>query len=185
MDTHSYYHLMLVPIVGLSFAPLAQRVVRFLLEKSRLWQTAATGLAVLALAFLSWQALIPLYSQDYRDEPAYWQEIASHLPADGKIIALTQDYGYRLMYYGWRKVTLWPNRGEIRLNNLRGSSKEFDEFFAKRTQDKSYFLITAFRQYEDQPVLQQTLSEQYPILAQTPGYIIFDLTRPLQAESAP
>jgi 4-amino-4-deoxy-L-arabinose transferase-like glycosyltransferase len=185
MDTHSYYHLMLVPIIALSLAPLVQWVVRFLLEKSRLWQAVATGLAVLALAFLSWQALIPLYSQDYRDEPAYWQEIASHLPADGKIIALTQDYGYRLMYYGWRKVTLWPNRGEIRLNNLRGSSKEFDEFFAKRTQDKSYFLITAFRQYEDQPVLQQTLSQQYPILAQTPGYIIFDLTRPLQAESAP
>jgi 4-amino-4-deoxy-L-arabinose transferase-like glycosyltransferase len=185
MDTHSYYHLMLVPIVALSLVPLAQRVVRFLLTKSRLWQLSAAGLAVLALAFLSWQALIPLYSQDYRDEPAYWQEIASHLPADGKIIALTQDYGYRLMYYGWRKVTLWPNRGEIRLNNLRGSSKEFDQFFAKRTQDKSYFLITAFRQYEDQPALQQTLSQRYPILVQTPGYIIFDLTRPLQAGAAP
>jgi hypothetical protein len=89
------------------------------------------------------------------------------------------------MYYGWRKVSLWPNRGEIRLNDLRGSSKEFEEFFAKRTQDKSYFLITAFRQYEDQPVLQQTLRERYPVLAQTPGYIIFDLTSPLQPESLP
>jgi hypothetical protein len=185
MDTHSYYHLMLVPIIALSFVPLVQRVVRYLLGKSSLWQVIAAGLALLVLAYLSWQALIPLYAQDYRDEPAYWQEIASHLPADGKIIALTQDYGYRLMYYGWRKVSLWPNRGEIRLNDLRGSSKEFEEFFAKRTQDKSYFLITAFRQYEDQPVLQQTLRERYPVLAQTPGYIIFDLTSPLQPESLP
>ena len=133
----------------------------------------------------AWQALVPLYGQDYRDEPAYWQEIASRLPADGKIIALTQDYGYRLMYYGWRKVTLWPNRGEIRLSNLRGSSKEFDEFFAKRTQDKSYFLITAFKQFEDQPVLQQTLNERYPVLAQAQGYVIYDLTNPLPAPAAP
>jgi hypothetical protein len=150
-----------------------------------MWQVVAAGLALLVLAFLSWQALVPLYGQDYRDEPAYWQEIASRLPADGKIIALTQDYGYRLMYYGWRKVTLWPNRGEIRLSNLRGSSKEFDEFFAKRTQDKSYFLITAFKQFEDQPVLQQTLNERFPVLAQAQGYLIYDLTNPLPAPAAP
>jgi hypothetical protein len=180
MDTHSYYHLMLVPIAALSFAPLVQRLIRFLFQRSRLWQVIAAGFVVLMLVFLSWQSLIPLYGQDYRNEPAHWQEIASQLPADGKIIALTQDYGYRLMYYGWRKVTLWPNRGEIRLNNLRGSSKEFDDFFAKRTQDKSYFLITAFRQYEDQPALVQKLTEHYPVLAQTPGYIIFDLTNPIQ-----
>ncbi|OGO38377.1 MAG: hypothetical protein A2W35_03985 [Chloroflexi bacterium RBG_16_57_11] len=180
MDTHSYYHLMLLPLVALSFAPLVQRLIRFLLQKSRLWQWIAAGLVVLILAFLSWRSLIPLYSQDYRGEPAYWQEIASRLPADGKIIALTQDYGYRLMFYGGRKVTLWPNRGEIRLSDLRGSSKEFDEFFAKRTQDKSYFLVTAFRQYEDQPALGQMLAEHYPVLAQTPGYIIFDLTDPLE-----
>lgn len=185
MDTHSYYHLMLVPMVALSFAPLVARGVTFLQAKPPLWRAIASGLALLVLVFLSWQALVPLYSQDYRDEPAYWQEIASRLPDDGKIIALTQDYGYRLMYYGWRKVTLWPNRGEIRLSDLRGSSKEFDEFFAKRTQDKAYFLITAFRQYQDQPALQQMLTEHYPILAQTPGYIIFDLTHPLQADSVP
>jgi hypothetical protein len=171
---------MLVPMVALSFAPLVQRLIRLIFQSSRLWRWIAAGLAVLILTFLSWRSLIPLYGQDYRGEPAYWQEIASHLPADGKIIALTQDYGYRLMYYGGRKVTLWPNRGEIRLSDLRGSSKDFDEFFAKRTQDKSYFLITAFRQYEDQPVLGQTLTERYPVLAQTPGYIIFDLTNPLQ-----
>ncbi len=184
MDTHSYYHLMLVPMVALSFSPLVQRGTSLLLRSSRLSQAVAAGLALLLTLFLSWQSLIPLYSRDYRSEPAYWQEIASRLPADGKIIALTQDYGYRLMYYGWRKVALWPNRGEIRLTNLRGSSKEFDEFFAKRIQDKSYFLITAFKQYEDQPALQQMLTQHYLILAQTPGYIIFDLTRPLE-EPAP
>jgi hypothetical protein len=62
---------------------------------------------------------------------------------------------------------------------LRGSTKEFDDYFAKRTADKSYFLITSFKQYEDQPALQQELKDNYPVLAQGQGYVIFDLTRKL------
>ena len=109
---------------------------------------------------MSWQAVVPLYRENHRNEPAYWQEIASYLPSDGKIIALTQDYGYRLMYYGWRKVILWPNRGERAISSLRGSEKDFEVYFTKRTQDKSYFLITSFRQYEDQPALGHQLPRE-------------------------
>jgi hypothetical protein len=178
MTSHSYYHLQLVPIVGLSLAPVAYRLVRWLMAHGRVWQTLAGGAIMAALVYGSWQALIPLYSRDYRNEPAYWQEIASYLPEDGKIIALTQDYGYRLMYYGWRKVVLWPNRGEIKLNVLRGSEKEFREYFVKRIDGKSYFLITAFGQLEDQPALKETLYENFPIQAQGDGYLIFDLLHP-------
>ena len=148
----------------------------------KIWQLSFVAVLLVVMIYASWQALIPLYSQNYRNEPAYWQEIASFLPSDGKIIALTQDYGYRLMYYGWRKVSLWPNRGEINLSNLRNSDKEFLEFFSKRTEDKSYFLITAFKQFEDQPALQQTLYENYKVLAEGQGYLIFDLTKPQSHE---
>jgi len=175
MDTHSYYHIMLVWLVALSMGPVFAAAARFLAKRTPFLRVAVAGLALGLLAFSCWQALVPLYGQDYRNEPAYWQEIASYLPQDGKIIALTQDYGYRLLYYGWRKVTLWPNRGELRLSNLRGSSKEFDDFFAKRTADKRYFVITAFRQLEDQPVLQQTLDENYTLIASGQGYLIYDL----------
>ncbi len=123
-------------------------------------------------------AVIPELNQDYRNEPAYWQEIASYLPDDGKIVALTQDYGYRLMYYAWRKVILWPNRGEQNLNALRGSEKEFEEYFSKRTQDKRYFLVTAFRQFEDQPDLKHMLYDRFSLLAEGEGYLIFDLAQP-------
>lgn len=177
IDTHSYYHLQLVYLISLTMVPAVLMAVEALQHLTMGWQVAAAAAALLLLAVASWQALVPLYGQDYRSEPAYWQTIASYLPADGKIIALTQDYGYRLMYYGWRKVTLWPNRGEIKLNDLRGSSKEFEQFFTKRTRDKSFFLITAFRQFEDQPELQKTLSEKYALAAQGQGYLIFDLTR--------
>jgi hypothetical protein len=178
MTSHSYYHLQLVPIVALSLAPLAMRFSDWLAVRGKVWQVVAAGLALVALVYSAWQAAVPLYSRDYRNEPTYWSEIASFLPEDGKIIALTQDYGYRLMYYGWRKVVLWPNRGEIKLSVLRGSEKEFLDYFTKRIEGKSYFLITAFGQFEDQPELQKMLQEHFPVLAQGNGYLIFDLQHP-------
>jgi len=186
MYTHSYYHLQLVPIVALSLVPITQfgleRLYSILsTRKSFQRNLVISCLIIIALGVMlysSWQALIPLYSRDYRNEPAYWKEIASQLPDDGKIMALTQDYGYRLMYYGWRKVTLWPNRGEQNLIKLRGSGKTFEELFAERSEGKSYFLVTSFNQFNDQPMIKQTLYENYPIVAETKGYVIFDLRQP-------
>jgi hypothetical protein len=185
MYTHNYYHLQLVPIVALSIVPAAQFVLERLAARSRVWLAALVVAALLLIVYSSWQAVIPQYSQDHRNEPSYWGQIASYLPSDGKIVALTQDYGYRLMYYGWRKVTLWPNRGEQQLNRLRGDEKEFAAFFNRRTQDKQYFLITAFRQFDDQPDLKKTLYDRYPILAEGQGYVIFDLTNPEQNPGSP
>lgn len=179
MYTHNYYHLQLIPILALSLAPVAQAILAKVGQQEKIWQVLFFGVVLVGFAFPSWVALTVQSREDYRNEPAYWQEIASNLPTDGKILALTQTYGYRLMYYGWRKVTLWPTRGEKNLAELRGKSKEFDELFAKRTQDKNYFLITAFGQFKDQPDLRQTLYDGYPLIAEGDGYLIFDLARPL------
>jgi len=177
MDTHSYYHLQMVWLAALSLGPALRVLIGWLRNWPAAWRWAALGVGLLVLALGAWQALVPLYGQDYRSEPAYWQEIASYLPDDGKIVGLTQDYGYRLMYYGWRKVIPWKNRGEFKLNELRGREKEFATYFARQTAGKSYFLITAFRQYQDQPDLQEMLTQHYSLIAQGQGYLIFDLTR--------
>jgi 4-amino-4-deoxy-L-arabinose transferase-like glycosyltransferase len=190
MYTHSYYNLQVVFLLALSLAPVAQFALERLVRLShqtalrtshfahRAFSIALAGTALLILAYFAWISTAPMRAEDYRGEPAYWQQIASYLPTDGKIMALTQDYGYRLMYYGWRKVTLWPNRGEQKLSQLRGSDKEFENLFAKHTEGKSYFLITAFKQFEDQPDLKQYLYDRYPLLAEGQGYLIFNLTRP-------
>jgi hypothetical protein len=185
MYTHNYYHLQLVPLVALAITPTAQLILERVLKLGKIWQILFAGLAVVWLAYSTWAAVIPFYGQNYRNERAYWQEIASYLPEDGKIVALTQDYGYRLMYYGWRKVTLWPNRGEQQLNKLRGVDKEFQADFQKYTRDKRYFLITAFKQFDDQPTLKEYLYANYPVLAQGQGYIIFDLSQPISPATAP
>jgi heme exporter protein D len=179
MFTHSYYHLQLVPIVALSIAPVAEIILRRVAQERRIWQAFFVGVLLIALANASWLGIFPQYVEDHRTEPAHWQAVAAQLPSDGKIIALTQDYGFPLMYYGWRKVDLWPNRGEQKLMKLRGSEKEFEEYFLKQTEGKSYFLITSFSQFNAELDLKQYLSEHYPVLATEEDYIIFDLRNSL------
>ena len=180
MYTHSYYHIQLVAIVAISLAPGVQALAQQISAQPRFWQVAVLGIFALGVGFASWEAILPQYRDDYRHEPEYWQKIGNQLPTDGKILALTQDYGYRIMYYGWRKVILWPNRGEIALSELRGDSKEFENYFNRRSEGMNYFLITAFRQLNEQADLKAHLEENYPVYAEGSGYLIYDLAHPLQ-----
>ncbi len=178
MYTHSYYHIQLIPIIALSLVPVIELVLEKVQQQRALWQAAFAAIIVLGIGYASLLSIVEQRKESFSSEAPYWQEIASYLPTDGKIIALTQDYGYRLMYYGWRKVTLWPNRGERAISSLRGSEKDFEDYFAKRTEDKTYFLITAFNQFDDQPDLKKVLEERYPLVAEATGYQIYDLSNP-------
>jgi hypothetical protein len=175
MYTHNYYHLQLIPIISLSLLPVSEIILVSVQKQTAYWKAVSFTATIAILLFVSWESIYPQFAQDYRQEPLYWQEITSQLPSDGKIIALTQDYGYRLMYYGWRKVSLWPNRGEVNLMQLRGNEKEFEEYFDKKTKGISYFLITSFNQFNDQPVLEEYLNRHFPVLAKSSGYLIYDL----------
>ena len=94
------------------------------------------------------------------------------IPADSDVIALTQDYGFDLMYWGWRKVRLWPLN--TALSELRIGDREPTDRFKEITAGSEYFLVTAFGQLDAQPVLAKILSG-YPVKAQGDGFILYDL----------
>jgi len=144
----------------LAFKAIIGRV----LKMGRAWRFVFASLALVCLAYWSWTSLSTFYNRDYRNERAYWQEIASLLPEDGKIVALTQDYGYPLMYYGWRTFTPWSNNTE-------------PEVLPELAERFSYFVVTAKNQMSEP--LAQYLETHYPIHAEGPGYIIYGLTAPL------
>ncbi|NOY97738.1 MAG: glycosyltransferase family 39 protein [Chloroflexi bacterium] len=173
MYTHSYYHLQLVPVVALGLAPVAKIVFDHAAGQGRVWRVAFGMLILFVFGYQAWIARSVLVAEDFRHEPAFWQQIAEVIPADSSTVALTQDYGYRLMYFGWRKVSLWPLSTE--LSKIRGGQQDFENEFAERTAGKGYFLVTAFGQYNKQPDLQAMLSEHYPVAAEGDGYILFDL----------
>ena len=137
---------------------------------------ALIGLILVGVAYPAWTARSVLVAEDFNHEPIFWENIAEAIPAESKTIALTQDYGYRLMVFGWRKVSLWPLSTE--LAKVRGGGIDAQKEFEGLTEGKDYFLITAFGQYNSQPGLQEILTENYPLAAQGDGYILFDLRAP-------
>lgn len=172
MYTHSYYHIQLIPLIALGLAivfdPLTESV-------AGMGRVRAAGFVVLVIVVIGYQAYAArsvLVAEDFHHEPGFWNEVGEAFPADAKVIALTQDYGYRLMLYGWRKVDLWPLATELSAerNPDKDTAAQFDELTAGR----DYFLVTAFGQLDKQPGLKKIL-DAYPIAIQGDGYLLYDL----------
>jgi len=106
MYTHSYYHLQLVPIIALSLAP-ARGDPRAYRPSAASVPGALCGRRL--IASLSRLAIdSELKREDFRGEPAYWQQIASYLPTDGKIVVLP-----RIM------ATVWSIMAGVRFRSGR------------------------------------------------------------------
>jgi hypothetical protein len=170
--THSYYHIQLIPLVALGLAPVAKLLFAQALGQSRFWRGVFLGAILLGIAYPAWVARSVLVSTNYRNEALVWQNIGEAIPADRDTIALTQDYGYRLMVFGWRKVSLWPPATTMK--DLRGNNIDAQEEFDRLTDGEDFFLVTAFGQLAKQPELKKIL-ENYPVASQGDGFVIYDL----------
>jgi hypothetical protein len=174
ISSHDYYSLPLIPIVALCIAPLACDLLTRMNEKlqqSRFFQFIAFFLLIFAFALTSVNQYLAMRNNDYRPQAAFWAEIGNAIGHQSSVIALTTDYGYPLAYYGWQNADMWP---------LPAGVGKFSEDFDLLTRNKAYFLITDFNEYNREPDLQKHLNENYPVLAQGNGYIIFDLYHPKQ-----
>ena len=172
MYTHSYYHLQLVPVVAMGFAPLVEAAIARATGLTPGGKAALAALATVLLAYQSWAARSVLVAEDFSGVPGTWVAIGEAIPADAEVIALIQDYGYDLMYWGWRKVALWPYSTE--LAEIKNADRDLGLQFADLTAGKDYFLVTAFGQLDKQPGLKEILDE-YRIAAQGDGYVLYDL----------
>lgn len=172
MYTHSYYHIQLTPVIALGFASALNPLLETVAAQNVTSRVVFAALALALIGYHAWVARSILIAEDFRHEPKVWENIASAIPEDRNVIALTQDYGYRLMYFGWRKVNLWPLNTDLAAlkNGTRDTAARFDEI----TAGNDYFLVTAFGQLNQQPELKKIL-DGYPIVAEGDGYILYDL----------
>ena len=174
MFTHSYYHIQLVPLVALGLAPAAETLIGKTAGSPRLVKAGLAVLMVVAIGYEGWAARSALVAENFSDAPGYWGAVGQAIPPNHSVMALTQDYGYDLMYWGWRKVDLWPF--DTDLSNVRNAGKDPAAQFAELTAGEDYFLVTAFGQFEHQPVLKKILAG-YPVAAQGDGYVLYDLRK--------
>ncbi len=175
--THDYYHLTLVGIVGLSLTPVLDVVLRALNDQHLFWRLAAVGVFIFASGYSLWVSRSVLYVADYRSEPQAWYKIGQAIPANSSFVALTGDFGYRLMYYGWRMPTaMWPGLDTLEMQAVHGNSPlDYQNYFDSITSGKEYFLVTGA--LTQQPQL-KTILDQYGIAAQSADFTLYDLTQP-------
>ena len=182
ISTHNYYSLPLIPIAALTLAPLGETVLARLAttaQTSRVTRVFVASFLTLSLLAVLWTSRVALKSVDYRPETAYWNQIGETV-RDYRVVALTQDYGSRLVYWGWANAAIWPDSSDIEYHtDLRGGNQTFDKSFVRLTTNKELFLITDLADLKRQPNLQTRLS-QFAIYAEGEGYIIYDLRKPLQ-----
>lgn len=172
MYTHSYYHIQLIPIIALGLAAALNPLIQSAAGQGAVGRAGFIAVIVAVIGFQSWVSRSVLAEESFRHEPAFWQQVGQTIPADAKVIGLTQDYGFRLMYYGWRKVILWPYSTE--LAEVRNGNVDFSDRFGELTLGKDYFLVTAFGQLDKQPSLKKML-DAYPVAVEGDGYVLYDL----------
>ena len=177
MYTHSYYHIQLIPVVALGLVPIIEAVAVRVSGEKRWLKAALIAIVVFVIGYQAWIARSDLVAQaaDYRLEPAYWENMAKAIPANANLIGLTQDYGYRLMYYGWRKITLWPYVNG--LTAVKGTSVNAQAKFSELVAGRDYFLVSASNQLDAQPELKKIL-DGYTVTEQGEGFVLYDLHKP-------
>jgi 4-amino-4-deoxy-L-arabinose transferase-like glycosyltransferase len=178
IQTHEYYSIMLIPVVGMSLAGVGKLVFDTLAKQPLRWQWLIVPVVLLWVAYPSWLTYTGFIGVNYRKEPIGWQKMGAALPP-GEYIGLTHDYGMRIAYYGWRMVRFWPANNDFAMlaQRNKGYSENFEKLWSQKTSGMDYFLVTLKGELEAQPLLKTRLYENYPYTTGE-GYILFDLRHP-------
>ncbi len=176
--THDYYHLPLLPIVAVSLAPLGSWFFAHLTEATvqRVQRSAVYIILLFGMFIGVWNVRNQMKAVDYRPQAEMFAEVGEMLK-DGTVIALTQDYGSRLEYWGWKSSYTWPYVGDLTYAQVRGTGFSFDKLFTKYASKRDFFLVTDFDELNRQPDLKERLSN-FPVYAEGNGYVVFDLRKP-------
>lgn len=186
ISSHDYYSLPLIPIVGLSLAALADLVftrLRQVTENHFTLRLAATGILLYGLVAIIWNIRSEMKATDYRPEAIKWAKIGDLLGHQAPVIAITEDYGNRLSYWGWQNSIIWPTYADSQYHTeLRGGKQDFEYLFETQARDQAFFLVTKMDELGYQPELKERLFTGFSIYAEGDGYIIFDLNHPFNPD---
>jgi hypothetical protein len=178
VSTHDYYNIFLVPMLALSLAGLAQIFFTKLNSQPTFSQAFVLGIALTGILYSAWLTRNTIIASNMRQETTAWKRMGEELPTDGVIVALTQDYGNRLRYYGNRFFFLWPYSWDFDLTLRRGGNVgSFQENFLQYTKNAKYFMVSYFSELDVQNELKSMLYDHYPLIKQGDGYILFDLSQ--------
>ena len=177
ISSHDYYNLPVFLMISLGSGFLFQSAIHS--ESTKLLNRLAFLLLLLfAVAIYGYEAYGTLKKTNYSQETAFWEKMGTDLGMNSKVVALSEDYGYRLAYWGWLTPINWMSMDDIRLRTESGQGFDFRQYFESTVQDKDYFLVTQIDEWDRQPDLKNALVEKYPLVDETGRFLLFDLKHP-------
>ncbi len=175
--THDYYHLPIILVVAFGLIPVADFLVRLVVEKKGwIWQAAFAAILLFGVAMQMWVSRNSMAAVNYRADVAYYQDLGNLIGHDKKIVEVSGDYGYRLAYWGWVEGSYWPSTMDTDLRTMAGQTAPvFIAEFTQLTSGMDEFVITSLGELDKQPQLRDYLAAHYPVLAKGDGYLIYNL----------
>jgi hypothetical protein len=175
--THIYYSVPLIPIVALSLAPLADAVLMALGDslRNRFWRQAVLGVAVFALALNIYTTRTHIERNIGEDYAARAELIGDMVNHSSNIIYVSEYHGLPLKYHGEVVGTPWTSPPVLGVTNEDAdlsNEARLDRLIEDRHPE--YFVITDMPAFT--PELRALLLSRYELLAETPDYVIFDLS---------
>lgn len=181
-STHDYYQLPLIAVAALSLAPLGAALARAWRAQwtSRWGQALMVILLVFVLLAVSYDARRTLRRADYRPLAGQYAALGEQITGLGgrdAVLALTDDYGYSLSYWAWLNADVWPAVSDLAYYQmLRGDQPQsFEALFETLAAGNAFFVVSDFEELARQPELKAYLIANYPVFAQTPGFVVYDL----------
>jgi hypothetical protein len=186
--THNYYHLQLIPIVALLLAPLGHLIFERLNQilKRSLFKGFALIILLFPIGLTIYEGKTWLDTTDFRREVETAREIGKAVKHSTNTIYLSQYYGTWLTYHGELCGLNTPAHYDFNRNALEGNKNTppVELFMASYKRLKpEYFIVTDFEEFDLQSDLKTFLNENFPLLAKTNRYIIFDLRKRLNLKN--
>jgi hypothetical protein len=180
IGTHDYYQLPFIPVAILSIAPVGAVLIEAWL-KNFTWKHNQAVMGVLMALMVGaafWSNRLTITSTDFRAEVTFWQQMGNRL-RDTTVLGLTEDYGYRMEFYGWDNIENWSSSGDLALREMAGKPKDALAMLTQALEGKHYFLVTWMDDFNRQTEVKNYLYAHYPY-EQGDRYILFDISQPRQ-----
>lgn len=183
-STHDYYHLPVIPLVAFGTASLLSMVMTharqwgFTPSRQFLLVGIALALGVASDGLKIFQVNFDRHGRWQKNERQIAPEIGELVHHTTKAAYLSISEGYPLRYFGKLTGGQLIVRNEALEKYLEKKPELVVEEFLSAENlgfEPEYFIVTELLEFKRKPQLMEYLDSHFPLIAQKPDYLIYDL----------
>jgi 4-amino-4-deoxy-L-arabinose transferase-like glycosyltransferase len=183
IHTHDYYHLILIPVIAMSLAPIGSAVFKMmrLQNNNRIFRWIFTGILIFGAAASVHETRSRWKAVQYyvRTEVTSALEIGKILNHSSDVISLASYYAKPLKYHAEIGGKRWPYTYDFRANEIIGLENKPAQLRLQEDMKAfplKYFVASDLEELNRQQDLKKLLYDNFPVFKETKNYVIFSLT---------